>query len=548
MPITIDEADFREAHELGIPVTLLQQLANTTSTVHNVATYGARGNDLTDDTAAIQAAISACAAAGGGVVYIPNGTYIVSDSAAAHAGCIQVFSNVTLMGESRQGTILKKAANQPGFTRVITLDAATDARISNLTIDGNKSNQGTPEEHMAGIFAGDCVRLVIDNVTAQYCVGDGIDIWQMCDDVLIYNCRVFQNDRSGIAINGSAHERVTIWKCQAVGNVAQQLDTEPPEGGIMNLVVVDCLFDHGGISEDYSVTLSGIEEAEQSEDFVFRDNVVIGPVFCIWLKNMTFSNNTVVTDAGCLVPALHISRRCENCRFVGNRITVGSAFYGAIFVEGTGGTDKPADILIQGNHIEVATGVDTCGITAVASESVDIDRNTIVGNATTTQYGVQVRATEADPAYQFRRVTVTNNYFRDFARAALVWGVAEQPGAVEQLVVSGNVAERVDNAGMTAMLDLDFDGLNVVQQATVIGNSAVNISATFAGVTGGWPGGIPTLIGGSKGGRGIYSCTGSPLNVIVEQVGAMALRRDGGAGTTLYVKESATDATGWVAK
>jgi hypothetical protein len=31
-------------------------------------------------------------------------------------------------------------------------------------------------------------------------------------------------------------------------------------------------------------------------------------------------------------------------------------------------------------------------------------------------------------------------------------------------------------------------------------------------------------------------------------IGSLYLRRDGGAGTTLYIKESGTGNTGWVAK
>lgn len=43
-------------------------------------------------------------------------------------------------------------------------------------------------------------------------------------------------------------------------------------------------------------------------------------------------------------------------------------------------------------------------------------------------------------------------------------------------------------------------------------------------------------------------CTGTPLGAVIAPVGSWALRTDGGASTTFYVKESATDATGWVAK
>lgn len=60
-------------------------------------------------------------------------------------------------------------------------------------------------------------------------------------------------------------------------------------------------------------------------------------------------------------------------------------------------------------------------------------------------------------------------------------------------------------------------------------------------------GGIPTLQWGT-GGAGVFSGTGSPAGVVTAPVGSIFLRTDGGAGTTLYVKESGTGNTGWVAK
>lgn len=41
---------------------------------------------------------------------------------------------------------------------------------------------------------------------------------------------------------------------------------------------------------------------------------------------------------------------------------------------------------------------------------------------------------------------------------------------------------------------------------------------------------------------------GDPEGVVVAPVGAEFHRRDGGAGTSLYVKESGTGDTGWVGK
>jgi hypothetical protein len=42
--------------------------------------------------------------------------------------------------------------------------------------------------------------------------------------------------------------------------------------------------------------------------------------------------------------------------------------------------------------------------------------------------------------------------------------------------------------------------------------------------------------------------TGSPEGGVTASVGSLYLRSNGGANTTLYVKESGTGNTGWVAK
>jgi polygalacturonase len=76
--------------------------------VYNVKAYGATGNGTTDDTSAIQAAITAAAA--GGTVFFPKGTYKISSS-------LTLGSNVTLLGASAQTTIISQAtANTNGVT------------------------------------------------------------------------------------------------------------------------------------------------------------------------------------------------------------------------------------------------------------------------------------------------------------------------------------------------------------------------------------------------------------------------------------------------
>jgi parallel beta-helix repeat protein len=88
--------------------------------------------DGSGDTNNIQSAINSLPA-GGGAVYIREGTYTVSSS-------ITVPSNVALIGAGAATTIyLANGAN----TDVITANGAQNVLIANLKINGNKANQTT---------------------------------------------------------------------------------------------------------------------------------------------------------------------------------------------------------------------------------------------------------------------------------------------------------------------------------------------------------------------------------------------------------------------
>jgi hypothetical protein len=50
------------------------------------------------------------------------------------------------------------------------------------------------------------------------------------------------------------------------------------------------------------------------------------------------------------------------------------------------------------------------------------------------------------------------------------------------------------------------------------------------------------------GDRGLYSGAGSPEGVKTARIGSIYMRTDGGAGTSMYVKESGTGSAGWVPK
>lgn len=70
--------------------------------------FGAAGDGVTDDTAAIQLAINSVSASGGGTLFFPAGTYQVTPTASP---ALTVPSNIKLVGANRRASTLRKTAN-----------------------------------------------------------------------------------------------------------------------------------------------------------------------------------------------------------------------------------------------------------------------------------------------------------------------------------------------------------------------------------------------------------------------------------------------------
>jgi hypothetical protein len=75
-------------------------LVGNTLKAYSVKSYGAAGDGTTDDTTAIQAAITAAQNAGGGVVYFPEGVYLIRDT------IFVTGDNISLVGDGQGASII----------------------------------------------------------------------------------------------------------------------------------------------------------------------------------------------------------------------------------------------------------------------------------------------------------------------------------------------------------------------------------------------------------------------------------------------------------
>jgi hypothetical protein len=164
----------------------------------SVKSYGAKGDGVTDDTAAIQAAVDALYAAGGGTLRFPKGKYVVTQ--------VRIEPGIIYEGESKLETILFRPANQGRWRRTLTTQASmhrSDTRplvIRNLTIDGNAMQQWVPEQVMTHaleqaflIFLGGDrniptrIQGFVENVLLKEGVADGVTVGANAD---VHICRV----------------------------------------------------------------------------------------------------------------------------------------------------------------------------------------------------------------------------------------------------------------------------------------------------------------------------------------------------------------------
>jgi hypothetical protein len=104
--------------------------------------------------------------------------------------------NFWLMGETTVSTLFP----------ILSAELVENVVIENIALDGNKPNNDNLDGNYAGcLFAQDCRKITLRNVTARNYNGDGLS-WQICHDVLVENCR--SHDHAGLGLHpGSGSQR-----------------------------------------------------------------------------------------------------------------------------------------------------------------------------------------------------------------------------------------------------------------------------------------------------------------------------------------------------
>lgn len=154
----------------------------------SVTSFGALGDGITDDTAAIQASIDAASQQGGGGVWFPPGRYSVSTiKVPSYVG---LFGHPTWSYHDFGGTEL--ILNDEKAKCMIDLAGSYGARVSGLGLNGGKLGKGVMGIYLNGENHKQEDTVFIESCRIADLTGDGIHfnhIWgfTVCDNMIIFN-------------------------------------------------------------------------------------------------------------------------------------------------------------------------------------------------------------------------------------------------------------------------------------------------------------------------------------------------------------------------
>ncbi|MFF7706310.1 right-handed parallel beta-helix repeat-containing protein [Pseudomonas sp. NPDC007930] len=167
--------------------------------------YGALGNNSHDDTQALQAAIDAAAAQGGGSVHLGAGTYRVSSSEAAQGGCLLLKVGVTLVGDGIGTTVIQLADGVNSAAGLVRA-GGNNVGLHGLTLDGNG---GSPQGQVDGWVSAGFDAVHLTSIEARHASGYGLYLRAVGGTVEVSDATVWDNGRDGILSEGVIDSRIT---------------------------------------------------------------------------------------------------------------------------------------------------------------------------------------------------------------------------------------------------------------------------------------------------------------------------------------------------
>lgn len=264
----------------------------------NVINLGVTGNGVTDDTSAINYALSVSA---GKTLYFPSGTYICET--------LTIPSGTTLLGDGAGLTTIKAKSTLSGSAALIKNQTTSGSvnvyydkwiRIEGITFDGN--NLGGNQTRVSELLG-----------------------FSKCQHIEIRNCRITNVQYMGIAFGGCNVIRMSNCELDNIGDHTTGLSVNGPAvwlgQSLDGSYDIDAIFDGLYIHDCYEAGFNASGNKVKIVNCVIRDVKEAGIFVSNAVTDILIQGNTIqgVTRTNISSSGLEIG--AGNVRIIGNLIT-----------------------------------------------------------------------------------------------------------------------------------------------------------------------------------------------------------------------------------
>lgn len=446
--------------------------------------FGATGDGVTLDTTAFQNVLAAAHAAGGGKIRLPKGNYLITNPVT-----FTNLSNITLSGDGKGKTNIIYNTNDA--------DGVVFAGCTNIRVEGISFKHKVAQT----------TRTVAQNLR-----------FFQCTDVEVIHCEFKWSKSLGLTFEQTTNVR--------------------SEGNYVHDCLADGIHVNKPMGEIYLLN-NRVESC--GDDMVAVWNFTANPSTA-GTYSVNITGNKIKTTTGAGVAHGIVVAGCEDFVIANNRIrdirsggiSVIKTLVAGIETGGCRNGSISGNVVVNTNTdgagyspfaaIEVIN-LDAAGVTSytITHENISITGNTI--DAPLNQ-GIEVQAT--------RGLSVTGNSITNPNRANIGLPYPIELLGVTSATVTGNTVSYT--SGTTIWIGRLFNCVDVRFQ----GNHGTGLGVAVY---------TAALVDGSITRVFVESVgPGTPEGQVANPVGSIWHRTDGGAATSLYVKETGTSNTGWVAK
>jgi parallel beta-helix repeat protein len=319
--------------------------------------FGARGDGVADDTAAIQAALNA-SVPGGSVSFTPGKRYRIAGTLTGlvpKSDTRVILRGATLLGEDQPG----------GRCRIFTISGKSRIKLSGGTFLGRRTGMAS---WSIAVHVSDSTDIVVEDAVFRDFDTDALAVTGDlgCRRVTIRRCRVSNAGRSGMSlISGSD---ITVEDSLFEGS--QNADTNMPRAGLeaepntdnslSRVTVARCHFRNN----QGSGLFFQVGHGRSVTDVTLVDNVAqnngVGGIILNGLANVVVSRNRISGHLNRNGYGIGLTRRAANVVVKGNVL---EGNYRGIYCEGSDGVSIESNIVVgSGAGAHAHAGDDADGI------------------------------------------------------------------------------------------------------------------------------------------------------------------------------------------